>query len=83
MNSITHNNIKDTKGYVVLYGNEILGTSKKNDETIQKFWKKSIRQSIHDGDVTLFKDGKLIRSCWNANSTLLSTNKYKTQYNKY
>lgn len=80
--NITHNNIQDTKGYAVLYGNEILGSSK-GEESIQEFWKKSIKRSIFQGDVSLFKDGKLIRSCWNAHSKMLSENRYKTQYNKY
>jgi len=83
MEIITHSNIQETTGYTALFGNQIRGRKKPEDMSIQKFWRMAVSFSKRNGDVSLYKDGILIRSCWNANRTILGTGKFKTYYKKY
>jgi len=83
MNSITHSNVQDTKGYVVLFGNITRGRQKPDKQTIQRFWRTAVSFSVRNGDVSLYKDGKLIRSCLNANKKISGTGRNGTHYNKY
>ena len=71
--------------YCILFGNREEGWCMEKDELIH-FWNKAIRcsKSIHYGDVTLFKNGKLIRAVHNARERILNKNiTYPCFYNVY
>ncbi|MHA1816814.1 MAG: hypothetical protein ACTSX1_12460, partial [Candidatus Heimdallarchaeaceae archaeon] len=80
---VNHSNVQHSKGYVVLFGNIMDGRQKPEKQTIQRFWRTALSFSVRNGDVSLFKDGKLIRSCLNANKKISGTGREGTHYNKY
>lgn len=84
---VKHSNILRSKDYVCLFGNLDKGWEfKGNNLSLQQWGKKACYLSSHKsiGDVTLFKDGRLIRSCHNFQNRILNKKvKYKIKYTKY
>lgn len=73
-NDVGYSNIEQSKGYAVLFGNSERGWHLDNSgKSLQLFWKHAVQMSYSDrvGDVTLFYNGKAIRSVWNARTCLL------------
>lgn len=75
------------KGYKVIFGNAYYGYWCKDEKDLPLMWKRAIHQSRgyrFPGDVSLSKDGKLIRGMNNANVRILEKDAtYKYQVNKY
>jgi hypothetical protein len=73
-------------GYAVKFGNAYYGYFTKNPNKVCKMWAMDIRQSQgkYPGDVTLFKNGKLIRGLNNGHTKILDKNtRYVYHVNKY
>jgi hypothetical protein len=77
----TYENIKETKGYAVLFGNLNSGWHLNNEQTLQQFWRKAVSYSSSHrvGDVVLFYNGVCIRSVWNFSSKILYNRVLKEQ----
>lgn len=72
---VSYSNIESIEGYAVLFGNIERGRhiNAIPEQTLQEFWRKAVKfsKSSGVGDVTLFYNGKAIRSVWNFGTRIL------------
>lgn len=66
------------------FGNRTKPVTPKPSETLQVFWRRMLYMSIshRNGDVSLFKGTDMVRTCLNADRTILSR-LYPTTYIKH
>ena len=83
--NITHSNVQNSIGVVALFGNQIYGEVPNINQSIQLFWLEQIRRSKYRaGDVSLYVNGKLVRTVLNGNERLLDKDvKFNCEYIKH
>jgi hypothetical protein len=80
-------NLSDVyQGWTVKFGNAYYGYYTENPKSVCKMWAMAIRQSQgkYPGDVSLFKNGKIIRGMANGNAKILDKDiRYRYTVTKY
>lgn len=81
----THSNVDKSTGYIAMFGNQIYGEKPNQNQPLQSFWRTQLERSKWmSGDVTLFNNGKLIRSVINMENRILDKDReYPCEYYKH
>jgi hypothetical protein len=81
----THSNVENSTDYIVMFGNQVYGEKPNPNQSVKSFWRKQLERSKSMcGDVSLFYNGKLIRSVINMENRILDKDrKYPCEYYKH